>query len=135
NNMHQAFAVLQKLEDKKMQSMRAGIAELLTPAAMLLLSCASIMNTGINTLPTLVKMRAAEGKEPSMAAEMIMHVTNTVADNWHILMAIVIIAAISIYSTVKTTQGRFWLDHYTLRIPLLGNYIAYKVYTSMLLYF
>jgi len=64
-----------------------------------------------------------------------MDFTHGVADNWHILAALAVIFAIVSYSCIRTTQGRFWMDYYLLKIPLLGKFTAYKVYTNMLLYF
>jgi type IV pilus assembly protein PilC len=135
NNMYEAFAVLRKLEDKKMQSQRAGLAELLTPILMLVLSLASLFNTGLRTMPNLLQMRKAQGKEPNMSSQFVMDFTHAVADHWHIIFAIVVIFSIVMYSTIRTTQGRFWLDFYLLRVPLLGKFTSYKVYTNMLLYF
>lgn len=135
NNMYEAFSVLRKLEDKKMMSQRAGMAEMLTPMLMLALSMASLFNTGLNTMPNLLQMRKAQGKEPNPASQFVMDFTHGVADNWHILAALAVIFAIVSYSCIRTTQGRFWMDYYLLKIPLLGRFTAYKVYTNMLLYF
>jgi type IV pilus assembly protein PilC len=135
NNMYEAFSVLRKLEDKKMQSQRAGMAEMLTPTLMFLLSLASIFNTGLNTMPNLLLMRKAQGKDPNMVSEFVMNFTHGVADHWHLIFALIVIGIITMYSTVRTTQGKFWLDYYLLKVPLLGKYSSYKVYTNMLLYF
>ncbi|MBI1364091.1 MAG: hypothetical protein GC134_08905 [Proteobacteria bacterium] len=135
NNMYEAFSVLRKLEDKKMESQRAGFAELFTPIAMLLLSFASIFNTGLNTLPNLMQMRKAQGKDPNMVSEFVMNFTHGVAAHWHFIAAFLVIFIIVSYSMIRTTQGRFWLDFYLLKVPLLGKYTSYKVYTNMLLYF
>lgn len=135
NNMQQAFVVLQKLEAKKMEASRMGMAELLTPTALFVLSCASLFNTALNTLPMMMQVRRAQGKEPNAISGGVMHFCEAVANNWYIIMAIGIVLVVVSYSTVRTTQGRYWLDAYILKIPIFGRYVSYKVYTSMLLYF
>jgi type IV pilus assembly protein PilC len=102
---------------------------------MFLLSLASIFNTGLNTMPNLLLMRKAQGKDPNMVSEFVMNFTHGVADHWHLIFALIVIGIITMYSTVRTTQGKFWLDYYLLKVPLLGKYSSYKVYTNMLLYF
>lgn len=135
NGMYQAFKTLQELEARKMEMQRSGLAEIITPTALFVLSSASLFNTGLNTLPALSAMKKAQGKDIGMIASTIMDFTNFMANNWYIFLALLIVMVVVIYSIVKTPQGRFWVDHYTLRIPGLGKFLAYKVYTSMLLYF
>lgn len=135
NNLYQAFSVLQKLEAQKMQAARSGMAELLTPAGMLLMSLASITNTGTNTLPAMVRVAQAQGKSISPVTMGVMESAHMVVHNWYLILTVMIVGAITFYSTIKTPQGRGWLDEMVLRIPGYGQYVAYKVYTSMLLYF
>jgi 3-hydroxyacyl-CoA dehydrogenase len=118
-----------------MEASRMGMAELLTPTALFVLSCASLFNTALNTLPMMMQVRRAQGKEPNAISGGVMHFCEAVANNWYIIMALGIILVVVSYSTVRTTQGRYWLDAYILKIPIFGRYVSYKVYTSMLLYF
>ena len=135
NSMYQTFRTLQELEDKKMQMRRSGLAEVITPTALFLLSLASLFNTGLNTLPALGAMKKAQGKSIGTIGESIMSITQFVAANWYIILALLIVMIVVLYSVVKTPQGRFWIDYYILKVPGLGRYMAYKVYTNMLLYF
>lgn len=135
NNMQKAFEILQYLEDKKIQAARGGLAELLTPAVLWVLSIVSLFNTGINTLPVMAQMKKAQGKHLGAIPQGIMDFTVLCRDNWHFILAFFIIFIIVIYSTIRTTQGRFWMDYYTLKVPILGKFITYKTYASMLLYF
>jgi type IV pilus assembly protein PilC len=135
NNMQKAFEILQYLEDRKISAARGGMAELLTPTVLWILSIVSLFNTGINTLPVMAEMKKAQGQPLSAIPAGIMTFTTTCKENWHFILAFFIILAIVIYSTLRTTQGRFWMDFYTLRIPILGKFITYKTYASMLLYF
>lgn len=135
NNMQKAFEILQYLEDKKIDAARGGIAELLTPAVLWALSIVSLFNTGINTIPVMAQMQKAQGKPLGAIPQGIMDFTTMCKDNWHFILAFFLIAIIVIYSTIRTTQGRFWLDFYTLKVPIMGKFITYKTYASMLLYF
>lgn len=135
NNMQQAFQTLQELEQKKIEASRTGMAEIITPAALLCLSFASLLNSGINTLPVLSTLKKQQGKELGILPTTVMEFANLIADNWYMIFAGFIIAIIVGYSLLKSTQGRYWLDAYTLRMPLLGKFIALKTYSSMLLYF
>lgn len=135
NSMYESFKVLQELEARKMELRSSGLAEIITPTAMWLLSIASIFNTGLNTLPALSAMKKAQNKPIGTIPETVMNFTNFMADNWYIFVAIIIVSIITTYSAVRTPQGKFWLDYYILRIPGLGRYMSYKVYTNMLLYF
>lgn len=135
NTMYQAFTTLQELEERKMMTRRSGVAEIITPSALFLLSLASLFNTGLNTLPALSKMKSAQGESMGMIAETIMSFTNFMAANWYVFLAFIVIFVVVAYSALKTPQGKFWLDGVLLKVPGLGRFIAYKVYTNMLLYF
>lgn len=135
NNMTEAFNVLQSLEDKKLKSQQSGAAEIITPTILFLMSCISLFNTGLNTMPTMAQMRKAQGKEMPAVPSMIMDITGSLAEYWYFILSGFIIFCIVAYSMTKSTQGRFWLDSYTLKIPGFGKYITYKTYASMLLYF
>lgn len=135
NNMQKAFEILQYLEDKKIAAARGGIAELLTPFILWILSVVSLFNTGINTIPVMAQMKKAQGKPLGAIPEGIMDFTSMCKDHWHLILAFVIIMVIVAYSSIRTTQGRFWMDFYTLKVPILGKFITYKTYASMLLYF
>ena len=135
NNMQQAFAILQFLEDKKIKQARGGMSELLTPAALAALSSVSFFNTGLNTMPTMVKLKEAQGKQIGGLPRFVMDFTSTCADNWYFILAFVIILAIVLFSMVRSPQGRYWIDYYTLEVPWYGKYIAFGTYANMLLYF
>jgi type II secretory pathway component PulF len=135
NYMTESFHILQVLEDKKIAASRAGMAELLTPMLMLCFSLFSIFNTGLNTLPVLTQLKTAQGKSLGVAPRLVMDMTGWCAEHWHVLLAIAITLSISAYAGIKSTQGRFWLDYYTLRVPLMGKFIRYTTYANMLLYF
>ncbi len=135
NSMYESFKVLQQLEARKVDLQRSSMAEIITPTALFLLSLASLFNTGLNTLPALAAMKKAQGKPVGLIPETIMEFTSFMSINWYIFLAIVIVMIVSVYSAVNTPQGKFLLDYYILKVPGLGKYIAYKVYTNMLLYF
>lgn len=135
NSMYESFKVLRELEARKMEQRRSGLAEVITPTAMFLLSCASIMNTGINTLPALAALKKAEGKPLGVVTQSVMDTTAFIAGHWYLIVALIIVLVISTYSAIRTPQGKFWLDYYLLKVPVLGQFMAYKVYTNMLLYF
>lgn len=135
NNMVEAFHTLQKLEKKKMETSRAGMAEIITPSALFVLSLFSLFNTGLNTLPVMKQMQESQGKELGIIPSTIIALTEWCADNWYILFTALVLGLIVFYSLIKSTQGRFMLDAYTLKVPGLGKYIRYKTYSSMLLYF
>ena len=135
NAMYESFKTLQELEERKMHMRRAGMAEVITPSALFILSLASLFNTGLNTLPALSAMKRAQGEEIGLIASTIMTFTSFMASNWYILLAFVIVFTVVAYSTFKTPQGKFWLDGALLKVPGLGKFMSYKVYTSMLLYF
>ena len=135
NAMYQSFRTLQELEDRKMQMRRSGMAEIITPTALFALSLASLFNTGLNTLPALLKMNIAQGKEISLMAQTIMSFTAFMANNWHILLAFIVVFIVVAYSALRTPQGKHWFDGFLLKVPALGKFMSYKVYTNMLLYF
>lgn len=135
NNMTQALNILQVLEQKKLESAREGMAEVITPGLLFLLSLFSLFNTGINTLPVMKQTQEAQGKEMGFMPNAVMQFTGWCADYWYIITAIITIMFVVMWSTIKSTQGRFWFDAYILRIPGLGKFITYKTYASMLLYF
>jgi len=135
NNMTQAFALLQELEDKKLKNQRSGMAEIITPTVLFFMSCISMFNTGLNTMPTMAQMRQAQGKEMAAIPQALMEFTAVTAEYWYFILSGFIIFCVTAYSVAKSAQGRFWLDSYILRIPGFGKYITYKTYASMLLYF
>lgn len=135
NRMQESFEILRTLENKAIESARGGFAELMTPGLMLILSSVSLFNTGLNTLPVMENLKKAQGDQMGILPQAIMAFTHGIANNWYLIIAAFVMIGVLIYSMVKSTQGRFWLDTYTLKLPGIGNYIAYKTYASMLLYF
>lgn len=135
NNMQKSFEILRILEEKKINSARAGMAELLTPALMLVLSCVSIFNTGLNTLPVMAKLREAQGKPLGMIPTGIMDVTHFCAGYWYVFVGLFITMVIMMWSLNSNPAGRTTLHALQLKIPVYGKYLVYETYTQMLLYF
>ncbi len=135
NQMQKSFEILQMLEDKKIEQSRSGMAEIITPVVLMVLSFVSLFNTGLNTLPVMAQLQKAQGKTLNTIPEAIMNFTHFLAGNWYLFAASLVILLIVAYSMLKSTQGKFMLDSYTLKVPILGTYVRYKIYSSMLLYF
>lgn len=135
NNMTESFNILHTLEEKKLETRSSGVAEILTPTILLVMSVASLFNTGLNTMPIMGQTLTAQGKEIPAIPQAVMGFTHTAAEYWYLITTFIIISIIVAYSIIKTSRGRFWLDSYTLRVPGLGKFVAYKTYASMLLYF
>lgn len=135
NNMQKSFEVLRVLEDKKIAGARAGMAEMLTPLLMLVLSCASLMNTGINTLPTMAKISEAQGKTLGVIPKTIMSITHSIADSWMVILAAVVMVGVSLWSMNSNPGGRTMLHAAQLKIPIYGQFLVYRTYAQMLLYF
>ncbi len=135
NNMQKSFEVLRILEDKTIQSQRAGLAELLTPLLMLVLSLVSIFNTGLNTLPIMAKVREAQGKPMGMIPHGIMDITAFGAEYWYVFAGSLGVLLFIIWSLNSNTAGRTTLHALQLQIPIYGRYLIYRTYTQMLLYF
>lgn len=135
NNMQKSFDILRILEDKKINSARAGLAELLTPLLMLVLSCVSIFNTGLNTLPVMSKLREAQGKPMGMIPHGIMSTTQFCAEYWYLFVSFLLIFIVIIWSLNSNPAGRTTLHRLQLQIPVYGKYLIYQTYTQMLLYF
>lgn len=135
NNMQKSFEILRVLEDKKINSARAGMAELLTPLLMLLMSLASILNTGINTLPVMMKVQEQQGKPPGVLPNAIISVTGFIADYWYVLAAFLVTVLIMFWSLYSNPLGRTTLHVLQLKIPVYGRFLVYRTYTQMLLYF
>lgn len=135
NNMQKSFEILRILEDKKINSSRAGLAELLTPLLMLILSCASIFNTGLSTLPVMAKLREAQGKPLGMIPAGIMNTTSFLADFWYVFIGFFLVAGVVIWSLNSNPSGRTQLHAMQLKIPVYGRFLIFQTYTQMLLYF
>lgn len=135
NNMQRSFEILRILEDKKINSARAGMAELLTPLLMLVLSVVSIFNTGLNTLPVMVKLHEAQGKPAGMIPTGIITVTNFFASYWYVFAGSLVVAAIVLWTMYSNPAGRIVIHALYLKIPIYGKYLVYRTYNQMLLYF
>lgn len=135
NNMQKSFEILRILEDKKINSARAGLAELLTPLLMLFLSCVSIFNTGLNTLPVMSKLHEAQGKPTGMIANGIMGTTGFLAGYWYLFVGVFLIAGVVVWSLNSNPAGRTTLHGLQLKIPVYGRFLIFQTYTQMLLYF
>jgi type II secretory pathway component PulF len=133
--MQKSFEILRILEDKKINSARAGLAELLTPLLMLVLSLASIFNTGLSTLPVMAKLHEAQGKPLGMIPLGIMSTTAFCANYWYIFVGIILVAGVVIWSLNSSPSGRTTLHSLQLKIPVYGNFLIFQTYTQMLLYF
>lgn len=135
NNMQKSFEILRVLEDKAINSNRAGMAELLTPLLMLFLSLVSIFNTGLNTLPVMAKLREAQGKPLGFMPQMIVSTTNFFADYWYVFAGILLTALVMFLSFKSSPQGRLAMDKLKLNVPVYGKFLAYHTYGQMLMYF
>jgi len=135
NNMQKSFEILRILEDKAINSRRAGLAELLTPLLMLVLSLVSVFNTGLNTLPVMAKLREAQGKPMGMIPNGIMSATQACAEYWYLFAGVILVAIVVIWSLNSNPAGRTTLHNMQLKIPIYGRYLIYQTYTQMLLYF
>lgn len=135
NEMYLSFKTLQELELQKIKSAKSSKAELLTPALMLVFSLVSIFNTGLNTLPQMVKVSEQEGKSAASSVEFVMTTTAFFADNWHYLVGLLATGLIVFFSMVKTPRGKYWWDSVLINMPVYGKFLTYEVYNSMLLYF
>jgi type IV pilus assembly protein PilC len=135
NEMYLSFKTLQELELQKINTNRSSKSELLTPALMLVFSLISIFNTGLNTLPQMVRVSEQEGKSSSGAVDFVMHTTAFFANNWHYMLGIIATLLIVFFSMIKTPKGKYWLDNLLVSMPLYGKFLTYEVYNSMLLYF
>jgi type II secretory pathway component PulF len=135
NNMQKSFEILRILEDKKINSAKAGLAELLTPFLMMILSLASLFNTGLNTLPIMAKVREAQGKSMGMLPQGIMETTQFCANYWYFFVGFFLLCGLMIWSLNSNPAGRSTLHALQLKIPVYGKYLLYYTYTQMLLYF
>lgn len=135
NNMRKSFEILRILEEKKINSARAGMAELLTPLLMLFLSCISIFNTGLNTLPIMAKLREQQGKPLGLIPSGIMETTTFCSHYWYIFLAVFLTLIIGVWSLNSNPAGRTSLHALQLKVPVYGKYLIYETYTQMLLYF
>jgi type II secretory pathway component PulF len=135
NNMQKSFEVLRVLEDKKIASQRAGMAEMLTPLLMLVLSLVSIFNTGLNTLPVMSKLQEAQGHPIGVVPAGIMHTTQFCAHHWYIFAGLLVMALVAVFTLVGNPQGKGLLHAMQLKVPIYGRFLTYHTYTQMLLYF
>jgi type II secretory pathway component PulF len=135
NNMQKSFEILRTLEDKAMQSARAGMAELLTPLLMLVLSMVSIFNTGLNTLPVMAQLREAQGKPMGMIPAGIIDTTQWLYAYWYLFVALLLIIGVVYSSLNSNPAGRTTLHGLQLKVPIYGRFLLYRTYTQMLLYF
>lgn len=135
NDMYRAFTILRDLEQKNMDARSNSMTEFLTPGGMLLMSVASILNTGMNVLPELAKVMEAQNKKLPLVADTVMHIALFVHDWWYIMLAILAMTLVVFYTFIRTPNGRFWLDKFLVEMPLLGKFLSYSVYNNMLLYF
>lgn len=135
NEMYLSFKTLQELELQKINSAKSSKAELLTPALMLVFSLISIFNTGLNTLPQMVRVSEQEGRATNGAVDFVMSTTGFFADNWHYMIGFFATMLIVFFSMVKTPRGKYWWDSVLVNMPIYGKFLTYEVYNSMLLYF
>ncbi|MCP4355174.1 MAG: hypothetical protein GY793_06000 [Proteobacteria bacterium] len=135
NEMYTSFSTLQELELQKLQSNKASKAELLTPLLMLLMSLISIFNTGLNTLPQMVKVSDQSGKPVAGSVKFIMVTTGFCAENWHYMVGVLATVLIIFFSMVRTPKGKYMWDNFLVNLPVYGKFLTYGVYNSMLLYF
>lgn len=135
NNMQKSFDVLRVLEEKRILSSRAGMAEMLTPLLMLVLSLVSVFNTGLNTLPVMAKLREAQGKPLGMIPSGIMSTTQFCAEYWYIFAALIGVMFIVFFSLLSNPQGRTVLHAAQLKVPVYGRFLTFHTYAQMLLYF
>lgn len=135
NKMYEAFKTMQTLEKKRMEQSSAGLSELLTPAALAVMSFASLMNTGLNTLPVVAESLVSQGKQVPMLTKTVISIAGWLGENWIFIAAFLFTIIGIVFTMSRTSDGRYWIDYYLLKIPVYGEYLAFKVYSNMLMYF
>ncbi len=135
NKMYESFKTMQQLEKKRMTQSSAGLSELLTPTALMVMSFASLMNTGLNTLPVVAESLQSQGKQVPMLTKTVISIAGFLGDNWIFIAAFLATLIGIVFTMSRSADGRYWIDYYLLRIPIYGQYLAFKVYSNMLMYF
>jgi type II secretory pathway component PulF len=135
NNMQKSFSVLRVLEDKAIASSRAGMAEFLTPLLMLVLSFVSLMNTGLNTLPVMANIAEQQGKVLGFLPKVIMGLTGAIWAIWLVIGGLIAMVGVGFWSLRSNPGGRTLLHQAQLEIPIYGQFLIYRTYAQMLLYF
>lgn len=74
-------------------------------------------------IPAFAGVFAGYGSELPWATRILMATSNFMVDYWHLLGLLVVIGLMSLKAYFKTETGSYNLDHYKLKLPLVGTII------------
>jgi len=74
-------------------------------------------------IPTFASVFARFGAELPLATQILMNVSQFSVANWHIVLGILVVTIFWFRQYSRTEEGRYRLDKYKLRIPLVGEII------------
>jgi MSHA biogenesis protein MshG len=74
-------------------------------------------------IPAFSSVFAGFGSDLPWATQLLMATSNFTTQYWHVLLLLVVISYLSIRAYFKTEEGKYQLDRYKLRLPLVGTII------------
>ncbi len=118
--------ILNKLtsQQQKEYDLRGKVrGALMYPAIVSLLLLAVVTMIIVFILPKLTSLFTDSGAKLPLSTRILIGISNFFINQWYILIALIVIGAITIIFTGRTEKGRLFFDTFKINIPVLGGFL------------
>jgi type IV pilus assembly protein PilC len=114
---------------KRVEAIRKKVVSaLFYPAILVVVACAAITLLLLYVVPTFSQVYAESGSSLPLPTQMLIEFTTFLRRFFWLGILLAIAGAAAFRSWVATEKGRFFVDHFKLRVPFLGDvYTKYSV--------
>ena len=98
-------------------------AALRYPSFVLVAIAMAVVFISLFVIPAFEKVFANAGAQLPLPTRILMGLSSFMQSYWYILLGLFILLVIAVQQGLKTTKGRYFWDHYKLKIPLVGDII------------
>jgi general secretion pathway protein F len=94
---------------------------LIYPVILLVMSFGIVLGLMTYVVPDIVKVFASSKQALPLLTQLVMGASNFIRQSWPFLLVLTVAAVFLLVRFVRTEAGRYWLDRWTLRLPLAGK--------------
>lgn len=80
-------------------------------------------------IPNFIPLFKSSGAELPLPTQILISIHDIIAGYWYIIIAVTVLVIVGFILYIRTPAGRFQFDLYSLRAPILGNFMQ-KVFIS-----
>lgn len=99
---------------------KRAVSALVYPAILVSLSVIMVLALTAFVVPSFTKFYEGTGAELPVLTRVVVGVSHLIRGNWPLVLAVIVLGLVVLWRWGSTPSGRERLDHWKLRVPLLG---------------